>query len=554
MPNCFPAVPEFTSEAEAKVWRALVAELPERASIIANWERAERVEEYESDLIVVWPGKGIFLIEVKGGFISQDADGNWWSTDRHGERWSIDPFHQARRNAHAIERYVEQHWSQGRLHLPWLVVFPDTDLPSDFHTAEASRDRIIDRTTLPLLVDQLKAIGHDGAGSVATALRCEAFLQAMVDVRDPQTALIAADQQRSGHVQRLTEEQYERLEEMADNERFAILGPAGSGKTYLALEQAHRRAAAGERVAFVCYSYGLTQMVQRITQKWPEDERPQFVGTFHLLGALWGVSKPKEAPASWWTDDCARLMLEQAQTLEQHERFDTVIVDEAQDFKADWWAALKAAMHDPDHGGLFVFGDMDQNVFDRDEIKVLGLATARLRQNLRNARPIAELAGRLSSHKVTHLGLEGPAVGFEPCTADTAHTVADDVVEWLLDQGWAGTDIAYLSTKHQPTVQKEYTSADEEEAVRLKAEYWELFWKGDDVFFGTVTGFKGLERRVVVLAVDGFGSVGRERETLYAGMTRARDLLIVCGDPADIRRAGGEELLQALQAGGQLRR
>lgn len=36
-------------------------------------------------------------------------------------------------------------------------------------------------------------------------------------------------------VQRLTEEQFEKLEEMELNDRFAIVGPAGIGKTYLAL-------------------------------------------------------------------------------------------------------------------------------------------------------------------------------------------------------------------------------------------------------------------------------------------------------------------------------
>ena len=65
---------------------------------------------------------------------------------------------------------------------------------------------------------------------------------------------------------------------------------------------------------------------------------------------------------------------------------------------------------------------------------------------------------------------------------------------------------------------------------------WELFWTGQDVFYGTVTGFKGLERRVVVLAIDGFGDEGRARELLYTGMTRARDLLILAMAESDKTR------------------
>ena len=78
--------------------------------------------------------------------------------------------------------------------------------------------------------------------------------------------------------------------------------------------------------------------------------------------------------------------------------------------------------------------------------------------------------------------------------------------------------------------------------------YWESYWAGDDVFYGHVLGFKGLERPVVVLAVNGFGHGDeRAREKLYVGLSRARDLLVVCGDPAVIRQVGGDGVMSRLQ-------
>ena len=76
--------------------------------------------------------------------------------------------------------------------------------------------------------------------------------------------------------------------------------------------------------------------------------------------------------------------------------------------------------------------------------------------------------------------------------------------------------------------------------------YWATFWDDEDLFYGHVLGFKGLERPAVVLAVNGFRDEARAREMLYVGLSRARDLLVVCGDLDLIRRVGGEGVAQRL--------
>ncbi len=62
-------------------------------------------------------------------------------------------------------------------------------------------------------------------------------------------------------------------------------------------------------------------------------------------------------------------------------------------------------------------------------------------------------------------------------------------------------------------------------------------------------GFEGLERPVVVLAVDGFHE-GVARDVMYAGLSRARDELVVCGDVEMIRAAVGKEVTRRLCAAG----
>ncbi len=44
----------------------------------------------------------------------------------------------------------------------------------------------------------------------------------------------------------------------------------------------------------------------------------------------------------------------------------------------------------------------------------------------------------------------------------------------------------------------------------------------------------------MVLAINGFRDEARAKEMLYVGLSRARDLLVVCGDIDMIRRIAGD--------------
>jgi hypothetical protein len=78
--------------------------------------------------------------------------------------------------------------------------------------------------------------------------------------------------------------------------------------------------------------------------------------------------------------------------------------------------------------------------------------------------------------------------------------------------------------------------------------YWDAFFADEDVFYGHVLGSKGLERSVVVLAVNGIRDQSRSREYLYVGLSRAGSCLVVFGDLDYIAAAGGEGLRQRLGA------
>ena len=162
-----------------------------------------------------------------------------------------------------------------------------------------------------------------------------------------------------------------------------------------------------------------------------------------------------------------------------------------------------------------------------------------LDHNLRNTRQIANAFQPLVDHPMRFLGGEGPAVTFVACGRDEAMSVGDDQIEALLEAGWRPEDLALLTTGSRHPEQTARQAAGH-------AAYWDTFWDTDQVFYGHVLGFKGLERRAVVLVVNEEGRFERSRERLYVGLSRARDQLVVCGDPDFIREVGGPDLARRL--------
>lgn len=78
--------------------------------------------------------------------------------------------------------------------------------------------------------------------------------------------------------------------------------------------------------------------------------------------------------------------------------------------------------------------------------------------------------------------------------------------------------------------------------------YWATFWDEELVFYGHVLGFKGLERRAVVLCVNEDGARDRFRERMYVGLSRATDRLVVVGS-LDAIALAGEAVARSLQHG-----
>jgi len=544
VPILVPAHPLFGEgvRAERAVWEVLRDQLPDEAVLFHSLRVQERQNEYEADVVVLIPSAGWAVIEVKGGQVRR-VDGAW-EQRQEGVWQAIHPVAQAQDCRHVLQRYLVRHGSSAeRSRAVHMVAVPDCDVGDDIDSPELPRLLLIDRRDLKQAFHKvLQAIELHGQGTAPLSEAGTMELLRLFSGADLASADVFAFQaEHDARVWQMTQDQTRMLGFLRNQHRAAIVGGAGSGKTWLALEQTRRLAKEGQSVALVCYSRGLARFLQGVTAEWKPRERPSYVGLFHELPLKWGAPQGEEDDSSWFEEKLPALLGQLAAELPEADRFDSIVVDEGQDFSASWWPPTLLALKDPDAGGLYVFLDEGQRVFDRTGAAPIEVSPFALDHNIRNTKRIAQVFGSLCLEQPSYDGLEGPPVRFIPCSSDDAIQAADDEVQRLTDvEGWPPGSVALLTTWHRHPEQVEMVERSGPGA------YWDDFFAGEDVFYGHVLGFKGLERPVVVLAVNGFRDLSRAKEMLYVGLSRAQTLLVVCGDPDLIAAVGGEGVRRRL--------
>lgn len=540
MATVLPEHPVYGHPSEEMIVEKLRDQLSEDSLIVVGQRVSTDEKEHEVDILVAMPGAGIVAMEIKAGQITVE-DGQWIQGSG-AKQYRIDPVAQCRDALYALRGFVsaDPRWPQQYQRWTHMLVFPHASIPDDFALPDIRRNRIADRDQL----DQLATIAYrlaQDSGSPDRPFLAPATVDRLAEVLGgrglPQRDVVARAAENADIADALTREQSVLLRAIDALPRVEIRGGAGSGKTFLALEQARRLSRAGQRVALICYSHGLAGYLKRVTGGWRRREQPAYVGEFHALGVEWGAPVgPDERVRSeetvhWWEVELPRLMAELADQLPDGKKFDAVIVDEAQDFADQWWRPVIGALRDGENGRLLIVGDAGQSVFERAGRPPVDLVPLVLDHNLRNTRQIASAFLPLVGQRMELRGGTGPEVRYvEVGAGEDLVAAGDDEAVRLLDEGWEPRDVALLVTgsRHpmQVELQKEGNDA-----------YWETFWDGEDIFYGHVLGFKGLERPAVVLVCNHHDHVDRLRERIYVGLSRATDVLVVVGDAEAIEAA-----------------
>jgi hypothetical protein len=564
-----------TLTAEERVIERVRDALPPDFRVYPNvhWVSRSRVggpaRDGETDLVIAHPERGLLIVEVKGGMIRRDDRGRWYSGSHE---LSQPPMDQARTSKYAILGKLREDpgWQATDPRSGHAVAFPDVDLatlPPGVRVLgpDAPNELVLDGTALETPgstragID--RAYAHwlgDGAGAGVPlgddGIRLlDSLFQPQLELRPLLRRQIS---QGTQELVALTTAQYDVLDHLRGVRRASIGGPAGSGKTMLAVEKARRLVAEGFRVLLLCFNQPLARYLAG--QLAPQLATGRLdVYTFHELSLRMGreagvlPTEPAQKDQTWWDRTLPKALDDAAQTIGG--RYHALIVDEGQDFEKAWLETLPFLLVEPWEDVFYVFHDPSQALYRPDVTDTLQLQSSFIPDNCRNPAPVHDLATRFYTGPETITALRQSGRAPELIVAEddrsTIEAVRTTLHRLVHDERVLPDQIAVLTAGSLATsaVWRQQTYGNEvlwngsyDEAGRTLGLAPELQPEqpSDVVLFDSIRRFKGLEREVVIL-VELRADDPRLEGFLYVGMTRALNHLVVIAPAAVLSRIRG---------------
>ncbi len=517
-------------------------------------QRHRRKRKGEADLVVLVPGYGILTVEVKGCRVER-KNGAWIYHYQDGPKPNPEgPFKQASGAAEAIRKYAgEKDESLKNLMYSHVVVF--LERPFEIESIEWQRwhylnwrditqhgiarafERVLESEHAHLRGVPNARAWYSGEHSRPTGEQVARLTSILRG--DYETPLIPgelADEQLRAQ-QRFTEEQTQALDAMESNPRVLFTGPAGTGKTILALEACRREVAAGRKVLLLCFNALLGDHLAELTDQLPGFRRGgSWAGTFHSYMTLLAGSAPDGHNSEWWTNGLPARCTEILMQAGSDALFDTLIIDEAQDLISDNYADVLDLLTISGliRGRWRLFGDFEKQAVYQDAAapetirdllaRRFGAPNEyRLTINCRNAVKIAQAVTTTCSLKPGYLrhlsevqGAANPLFWNSP--AQQAVLLVEELRQLL--KTYRAEQIVVLSVRRD-SQSVAGRLAEEGNSMLCPIREWTRSERVG-IRYSSVHAFKGLEAAAIVLTDIEDLSTDRAKRLLYVGMTRAR--------------------------------
>lgn len=507
----------------------------------------------EADFVVIVPSLGVLCLEVKACHSLERREGLWfYGHDPKGDPRG--PFKQAAEAMHSLRQQVIQSdtslsrvpfWSavafpfiefkiaSGEWH-PWQVIdssqFKRQQIaPVVSGILRSARARLSSQPSAKWFRDDDRLPDVQQSAAITRILRPNfEFTEKAHDRRT----------RKQAELLHYTAEQFTALDTMEDNRRVLFTGPAGTGKTVLALETARRAASTGKSVLLVCFN----RLLGRWLSEHPLARSGQITaGTLHqYMAGIAGIKVSEGADDSFWKAELPEAAM--AKLLDGHRdtgRFDMVIADEVQDLLLPpYLDVLELVLKGGISGGSWrMFGDFERQMLygqDRHQVEDLirkrcgTIARGSLRVNCRNTPRVATLSHLLGRLTPNYSRILRPDDHIEPvisyyATPSQQRKELSKILERLFRESYSGDDVVVLSPKTGARCAAANVT-DKPWSDQLAA--FEAASTGQ-IRYTTIQSFKGLESPAIVITdiehVDGDIS----SSLFYVATTRALERLCI---------------------------
>lgn len=495
--------------------------------IIPRLDVANPKRPYEVDMLLIHPDRGLLAIEVKGGAVRIE-NGDWQHPESPTKKWKsydVPPPRQSQDAAYELRNVLRESIpGLGGLHVAHAVALTDVrDLHGQLPIG-TTPERVFLAPSLDtierLVLDCLASFDH--AHSFASN-----HLEKIVRTVAPTVEFTWDPGARARYsrdsLNRISTEHVRAMGSLDRNRRVLVTGSAGSGKTRLAFLWALRAITAHKRTLVICYNDPLAKFIREAL---PNDDLLTVGGFLRVARELPGVPNLPEPESNaekdkYWNRELIDHLLTHVD--DRHALFDTVIIDERQDFTDDWMTIVERLVKDD--GRILCVADPGQDIYGRGfEMPADGWTLGHLSMNCRNTRTIARFLRRFGGGSPSSASPEGdPVIHHEAVTEQEIIDGVAAMIDRELSRGISPKSIAILT----------FSAADRN---LFRKRQFRDFTFGEwgnksptSIACETIMRAKGIECDAAIV-VSSSGTMPTNQ--LYVAASRARNSLSFVGPPA----------------------
>jgi hypothetical protein len=486
----------------------------------------------EADFVVLAPSLGLLVIEVKHHAKVELSHGTWIL----GGVKAKDPYRQASDGAFSIKQYLENQQIDTKalpiMHAVWFTRCSTKHLPESIEWDLGTTLGVEDLKSDP--VDAIERIFRQGRQRLEKTVHFHSpvadssLLDRVMEALTPSFTIHQPPKDRKQEVltalKSATAEQLTTLELLKNQQQLVVPGMAGTGKTFLAIQEAKEAHLRGEQTLLICFNKMLAQQLALALTDFPRVK----VSTIHslLLDHAAGQD-PVGKSDKWWSEELPQLASDSLIETGEVQKFETLIIDEAQDVgTSEYLEFLDLILYSGLNGSkVKVFGDFRYQAIYLDGSESLAnfkrhlskhVETSELRINCRNTQLLGDFLRYF-------LELEPGYTGFR--RTDKGENVdqyqLNSVSEYPRFLNKALEDLTKIYSPNDIVVLSSNLKKLEELTEKCDHKFSKIdFLNSGRIRFGSIHKFKGLEALAVVLVDFPESKIGI-LDTFYQAATRS---------------------------------